>query len=1504
MGCIQTMYFLAYTESAFLAWQASVEETFIQKKAVEHGKNVNYKVWMQQFPFPEHENTKRGFSKANTIPWFLCYGYLFFILNTVRRIIEEKSNGSKDLLKMMGMTDFTYWASTFMNYFIIGFVTLLIITIVYKVPLKHSITYLKFIDFTILLIILSLYMVSLILCCMLFSIFFNRTVLAVISLLLFYIVSFTLLVTKLFIWGSELNYFQLSVLNKLGICLLPWGALLTSFCIISFYEYTGEGVQWYNITEFSLVSDLNILITLGAMLFSCALYVIAIWYFDAVWPWQPGVPRPFYFFLMKCYWCGNKPSEEEDIKLVKIENNSEFFEEEQIGVLPGVVIRNLFKEFRTGRSAKLAVNDLSLNIYQGQITALLGHNGAGKTTTINILAGLYSPSSGTASINGFDILAEITKAHKDLGVCPQHNVLDDNLTVEENLRIYAAMKGVPWKSLDSETTDILTMLKLTDERTELGKYLSGGMKKKLNLGIAIIGGSKVLLLDEPTSGMDTETRRNVWDSLLEIRHNRTIILTTHYMEEADVLADRIAIMAEGEVQCCGSPMFLKQKFGTGYHLHVVKDVGFNLHDLNSLINKYVPEITLENEVEKEISFNLSSNANSEFGDMFEELENRKVELGVISFGVNITTMGDVFLNVSNITEIKYKLCSDTKTENGFHIEDEDVFGDSPGLKPHPYPVNQFIALLLKRFHYSKRHWSILFAQLVIPFALMCLCLKIIKSGQQYRFEADSLKLDIFSVYGATDGFYYEENPQLSRLAETIKNLYESNRINVEKVSNPTHYVLDYGKKKLPKYVKSFLVGGAVDQYTNGTLNLTAWFNGEPFHVLPMSLLLMHTALLRNITNTGSISLINSPFPELPSYIIQKSDRTIRFLAIVFVPLAFGFLSASYTLVPIHERATKAQLLQIMSGISAALYWTAMFVWDLIVHCIVCIIMLLPYAVFVPYAFLRMHNEAMGTSLLLTLLYGWSSIPFSYLISFMFKKESSAFYAVVGVSALIGVGCATFLKTKHPAASPSTIEDQAVWIFRLFPSFSLASGMSSLYAVAFHNVFCERVPPYDLEFHCNSPAMDKSNSLFKCCEDICGDDCHEIIDPIQWDKNSTGQDILFLFIDGIIYFGLVLFKESRAMATLLKIAKLCFHIRNKPDVGHIAQEVIDDSNVFEEEERIQNLLATHQGSNGEALVVSNLTKVVKNIKDFYAVNHLTFGIHQEECFGLLGVNGAGKTTTFRMLTGDCYPTEGNALIQNCSLNTNLKKFQTYIGYCPQCDPLIDRLTGREMLMLFGQLRGLAGADLHEQVEKFIKITDLSKHADKQTLFYSGGNKRKLSVAIALIGSPPLILLDEPTAGVDPVSRRKIWNILSQARHGTGAAVLLTTHSMEESEALCNRLAIMVNGRFRCLGSIRQLKKKYGQGYTLKIKLKREDQNNYKIINAIKTHVQGKLSGANLKDDHQGMLQYHVTDSSMTLSYLFKFMSNMKVEFQLEDYLINDTSLEQIFLTFARAQRTSF
>ncbi|GBO01237.1 ATP-binding cassette sub-family A member 3 [Araneus ventricosus] len=395
-----------------------------------------------------------------------------------------------DLMKMMGMTDFTYWSSTFLNYFVIALITVPIITIAYKATLKNGTALLKHSDGGLVFLILLLFMISLILFCMTFSIFFNRAVFAIIVLLVVYILSFTLLSVKLLDPFNESAYFSMSVISKLGICLFPQTALVTAIFLISSYEASGEGVHWSNISEFALLPEVNLLMVILTMLFSCFLYVFLLWYFDGVWPWQPGVPRPFYFFLTSSYWCGGRPKQLDEIELVQSENNVEFFETEPSNISRGVVIKNLSKEFRSGLTSKLAVNNVSLNIYQGQITALLGHNGAGKTTTINILTGLFTPTSGGAYINGLDILTDTTKARRGLGVCPQHNVLFDTLTVDEHLKIYAAMKGVPWSQLAAEATKALDILKLSDKRYELAKSLSGGMKRKLSLAIAVIGGSK------------------------------------------------------------------------------------------------------------------------------------------------------------------------------------------------------------------------------------------------------------------------------------------------------------------------------------------------------------------------------------------------------------------------------------------------------------------------------------------------------------------------------------------------------------------------------------------------------------------------------------------------------------------------------------------------------------------------------------------------------------------------------------------------------------------------------------------------------------------------------------------------------------------------------------------------------------------------------------------------------------------------------------------------------
>lgn len=349
-------------------------------------------------------------------------------------------------------------------------------------------------------------------------------------------------------------------------------------------------------------------------------------------------------------------------------------------------------------------------------------------------------------------------------------------------------------------------------------------------------------------------------------------------------------------------------------------------------------------------------------------------------------------------------------------------------------------------------------------------------------------------------------------------------------------------------------------------------------------------------------------------------------------------------------------------------------------------------------------------------------------------------------------------------------------------------------------------------------------------------------------------------------------------------------------------IYEDDDVLLEKEKVHTLLETSRTNLKDLLYVNDLSKRFNQLQ---AVDNLTFSVRYDECFGLLGVNGAGKTTTFSMLVGNLLPSSGNAFIKKGKYNlaSDRRKFVSNIGYCPQFNALLSKMTGREMLNMFAMLRGVTFSQIKSETDSLIQMVGLEKHADKLTATYSGGNKRKLSIAISLIGKPSLLFLDEPTAGVDPAARRKIWLTLSMMKKHLSSSIVLTSHSMEECEALCSRIAIMVNGKFCCMGTTQHLRTKYGQGYTILIRLKREHETDMNYVNRIQNEISQKIRSSSLKDYHQCLMQYHVMDPRETWSNIFAQLAILDQIYHFEDYVVSDTTLESIFIMFARNQSMS-
>ena len=207
-----------------------------------------------------------------------------------------------------------------------------------------------------------------------------------------------------------------------------------------------------------------------------------------------------------------------------------------------------------------AVDQLDINVESGEIFALLGPNGAGKTTTISMLCTILKPTSGTAKVNGFDIVKESTQVRKSIGIVFQDPSIDDRLTGRENLFMHANLYGVPAGEQKNRIDRVLKLVELEDRADDLMRTYSGGMRRRLELARGLIHYPKVLFLDEPTIGLDPQTRDHVWKYIRELKetHEITVVLTTHYMDEADRLSDRIAIMDYGKIIALDTPSKLKE----------------------------------------------------------------------------------------------------------------------------------------------------------------------------------------------------------------------------------------------------------------------------------------------------------------------------------------------------------------------------------------------------------------------------------------------------------------------------------------------------------------------------------------------------------------------------------------------------------------------------------------------------------------------------------------------------------------------------------------------------------------------------------------------------------------------------------------------------------------------------------------------------------------------------------------------------------------------------------
>lgn len=352
--------------------------------------------------------------------------------------------------------------------------------------------------------------------------------------------------------------------------------------------------------------------------------------------------------------------------------------------------------------------------------------------------------------------------------------------------------------------------------------------------------------------------------------------------------------------------------------------------------------------------------------------------------------------------------------------------------------------------------------------------------------------------------------------------------------------------------------------------------------------------------------------------------------------------------------------------------------------------------------------------------------------------------------------------------------------------------------------------------------------------------------------------------------------------------------------------VRDGDVDAERVRIESGAA-----DSEMVVLKGLRKVYpgrSGLAPKVAVDGMYFGIPEGQCFGYLGMNGAGKTTTMQILTGEELCTSGGATLGGFDVMTQQNQVRKLIGYCPQFDALIGTLTAREHLMLFARIKGIRKDRIRAYVDGLLDRLTLTQFADRQAYTFSGGTKRKLSLGIALVGNPRIIFLDEPTTGVDPESKRFMWKLISTTMQGR--SVILTTHSMDECEALCSRIGIMVNGRLVCLGSAAHLKAAHGSGYRFEVTFKfdtdfksafaRLDDFLADRFKGEARCIEGQVAEDAPAEAYRQRVTYKLPKGRAPVSAIFRDLEKSREELKISEYSISETTLDQIFIHFAKHQ----
>jgi ABC-type multidrug transport system ATPase subunit len=1427
--------FINYWIGGFFSLQRGIE-SWLCEKSEECDPNAFAPSAIIPFPTPSYSVFEFFSSIGSLLGMMLCLASVFPLARQAKYLVDDKESGVRQLLFSMGLLPCGYYLGTSMFYF------LLYCWISFSFSLCLWLSLFQHTKFSYIFAMVFLFHASLQQVMNFVASCFHRGKFAAAAAA---ITIFVFSLPRYFLISSSNTQFV--VLKYLLAIAFPSSAFVFALDFISKAEYVGTNIDFvpWKSNQFDFAS------TLFCMGMSAIFYgVLSQW--ATIYMWVSSVNMGSVFLDKKSLdreICQPTPTE---AKIVEI--------------------CNLTKIYSHGRH--VALDNISIAFFENQVTCVVGQNGAGKSSLVSILSGIRHCTSGSIWFDGVDVSHLSQAQRRNIGICSQNDILVPTLTVEEHLRFVIEMKGLHYQDRETHANvrALIDCLELTEKKSVQSRFLSGGMQRKLCLAMALVANPKFVILDEPTSGVDVISQRKIWEVLLAQKHGKAILLTTHFMEEAEFLSDKIVMLSQGQVVCQGNVCDVKASSGqNGFLLRLFKsplsnnsDVGPQVHnELESITKCSIYQYPTPNSYE--LAFLIPQSCRTLISAVFKKLQSHWTSFDAMRLqGV---TLEHAFLSLVSSTNTRDTWTSPLHSQYPRNSVNQSNPTSSGANATHYSPIQTVIGVIFWRKYLQYRRnlcgpclqllsaalamilsITVLFINLSPSYVPLPLAKESFYTNVQFfpkLFTSSSFPSDLsignvtilptefrtsseMSSFIATQKFspkdgtgalifqdiipveasinvnWFLQNPELSIKLITFLNsmgmdlpFYPSVNLNFDKIKEAGLKILNTDMDAQIEtrlfYWNSFLSVMHRSPY----IHSAAIFMTE---VVKQSLKFHHSPL--------SVNFTNFPLPASDS-ILSFSQIQLSVVMVVLLLIPACCIPVIIVSSIVSDRNKRCKLLHHLSGVTGLQYWLIHWLFDFIILLIPIVIFLIGLLSLksISETVFAQSWQAFNALVISLVCFCFGTIPFSYFLTFFCNSDGSssavAFVLFVNIITGFGLTVAYFLLLSQQQSDSDPLTVAIQYLFGVFPAFNLGIAMVRI---------C-------LNFYQNSFAGENYSFL-------------------AW--NVTLTPIVLMISEGCIYFWLVLYLDDfQSIRDILqctsrkndKFQRESYNVdddilREELNVMQVIRDIAPETKEVSSDSCEDGIELGHsqiscqnsifQAGENFPLVMDQLWKVYRSksclstsAKDLVALRGISLVCNCGERLGLLGINGAGKSTTMRILTRETVASSGQVYVGGVPLSD--PKAMAMIGYCPQTNPIFDDLDAYETLWYYGRIRGIDKDILSQRIEYLITQTGLSAHAHRPSGTYSGGNKRKLSLAIALIGDPKVLLLDEPSTGMDPFARRLMWRVIQQV--SDNRTVILVSHSMEEIEALCTRIAVLAGGKLRCLGSIPHLAAKQNTGYVV-------------------------------------------------------------------------------------------